>query len=65
MTEFDYLHETLSLEMARANLMRSKFAKMVEIPAPIGERCSKDILVMDNLDGIKLGEAIELELLEI
>ena len=65
MTEFDYQHEALSLELARANLMRSKFTKMVEIQETIGELCSKDILVMENLNGIKLAEAIELGLLDI
>jgi len=65
MTEFDYRHEALSLNLARANLIKSKFAKRVEIPEPIGELCSKDILVMEKLDGIKLAEAIELELASV
>mmetsp|Transcript_20227 Transcript_20227/g.28630 ORF Transcript_20227/g.28630 Transcript_20227/m.28630 type:complete len:767 (+) Transcript_20227:111-2411(+) len=59
MTEFDYEREAQSMEDVRYNMKNSKYAKRVLVPEPILELCSKNLLVMEMLEGKKLTDSIE------
>eukprot|EP00521_Asterionellopsis_glacialis_P015007 CAMPEP_0195309038 /NCGR_PEP_ID=MMETSP0707-20130614/38535_1 /TAXON_ID=33640 /ORGANISM="Asterionellopsis glacialis, Strain CCMP134" /LENGTH=781 /DNA_ID=CAMNT_0040373333 /DNA_START=574 /DNA_END=2919 /DNA_ORIENTATION=- len=59
MTEFDYEREAQSMEDVRRNMECSKYAKRVLVPEPIMELCSKNLLVMEMLEGKKLADSIE------
>ena len=56
MTEFDYTREAHNLQTARANILKSPFANRVKIPEPKIELFSKNVLVMEYLNGKKLAE---------
>lgn len=56
-TEFDYAEEGKNLKQVRDAVM-PKWGKLVEIPEPKLEMCSKHMLVMSYLDGIKLVDGI-------
>lgn len=56
LTEFDYRREAEHLEISRTNLI--KFSKEIVIPKPYLEYCSKEVLVMDFLEGPKLVDGI-------
>ena len=59
MTEFDYRSEAASLAEVRQNLARSPYNSQVCIPEPLEDLCCKQVLVMENLNGEKLINAIE------
>lgn len=65
MTEFDYTREAHNLQAARANILKSPFANRVKIPEPKIELCSKNVLVMEYLNGKKLAEDVEDKLASI
>ncbi len=65
MSEFDYCREAGSLERVRRNMLSSPFSKSVKIPKPIPGLCSKELLVMELLEGPKLSDSLEDELKEI
>ena len=65
MTEFDYTREAHNLQTARANILKSPFANRVKIPEPKIELCSKNVLVMEYLNGKKLAEDVEDKLASI
>lgn len=62
MSEFDFRRETASLEAVRDNMANSPFKRRIRIPEPLSALCTKEVLVMEMLDGKKLSEALEDEL---
>lgn len=54
--ELNYMNEARALEVARDNF---KGIRKVHIPNPIREYCTKDVLVMDFLEGVSLQKAIK------
>jgi aarF domain-containing kinase len=59
MTEFDYREEAKSLAQVRANMAQSPYWDRVRIPEPLESLCCKEVLVMEMLNGPKLINAIE------
>jgi aarF domain-containing kinase len=59
MTEFDYREEAKNLRRVRDNLMKSPWAGKVVVPKPFEEYCSKRVLVMEYLKGVKLTDLLE------
>ena len=64
-TEFDYRREAENLAAVRANLTRAGFVRdswwrpgVVDVPAPVSELCTKDVLVMSYLEGTNLVDGI-------
>lgn len=62
MSEFDYRCEADSLARVRENMAKSPFRNRIRIPQPLSQFCSKEVLIMEMLDGNKLSDAIEDEL---
>ena len=58
--EFDYREEAANLTLVR-NAIMPKWGGLVEIPRPHAQHCSKHILVMDCLNGIRLVDGIRRE----
>jgi aarF domain-containing kinase len=56
-TEFDYVREAQSLKLAH-DLTMPKWNKHFVIPEPYINLCSKNILVMEYLDGVKMVDGI-------
>ena len=46
----------------RDNMANSPFKRRIRIPEPLSALCTKEVLVMEMLDGKKLSEALEDEL---
>ncbi|OQR82811.1 glycoside hydrolase [Achlya hypogyna] len=59
MTEFDYRREAANLAEVRANIAKSPYADRFVVPAPFPELCTKDVLVMEFLDGKSLLDGIQ------
>ena len=57
LTEFDYRAEADNLYRVRANVL-PKWSSKVDIPRPHLELCSRHILVMDYMKGVKLVDGI-------
>jgi aarF domain-containing kinase len=62
MSEFDYRREAQSLDTVRRSLSRSPFRKLVHVPEPLRSLCTKELLVMEMLQGKKLSDSFEDEL---
>lgn len=62
MSEFDYRREAKCLSLVRQNMAKSPFKRKIRIPEPVTKLCSKELLVMQMLEGKKLSDAIEDEL---
>ena len=60
-TEFDYSREASNLALIR-NAMFPKWEDVIRIPRPHEELCSKHLLVMEYLDGVKLVDGIRAKL---
>lgn len=56
-TEFDYAKEGENLKLIR-DAMLPKWSSLVDIPSPYLEYCSKHVLVMEFLHGVKLVDGI-------
>lgn len=54
MTEFDYFNEAASLEAVRQNMMSSPYKNLVRVPEPLTKFSTKNVLIMEKLDGDKL-----------
>lgn len=65
MTEFDYTNEGRNLQKVRSNMLKSPYKNKVKVPYPILDLCSKNLLVMEYLEGKKLAVAIEEKLASI
>jgi aarF domain-containing kinase len=65
MSEFDYRREANSLDVVRSNMKNSPFRRSVRVPKPLLGLCSKELLVMELLDGTKLSDSLEKELEDI
>mmetsp|Transcript_24238 Transcript_24238/g.35916 ORF Transcript_24238/g.35916 Transcript_24238/m.35916 type:complete len:620 (+) Transcript_24238:134-1993(+) len=65
MTEFCYLNEGDNLASVRTNMANSPYAKRLIVPEPAMALCSKNLLVMELLEGTKLAVAMEDRLAEI
>lgn len=65
LTEFDYEREAAALQAAADALARSPFVSRVAIPRPLPELCSKQVLVMEYLDGEKLVDALRRQYAEL
>ena len=59
MTEFDYLLEAQNMDLLYNNIMvKGGWADRVVLPKPMTELCSKEVLVMEMLEGVKLVDGI-------
>jgi aarF domain-containing kinase len=58
-TEFNYVGEARNLEEVRGNLSKAGYDCVVEVPEPVMELCSKNVLVMRFLDGERLVDAVK------
>jgi len=59
MTEFDYREECRKLMTVRGNLIKGGWVpRRCEVPEPLPELSSKNVLVMEELDGTKLVDAL-------
>ena len=65
MTEFDYTNEGNNLLKVGKNMAKSPYANKVKVPHPMLHLCSKNLLVMEYLEGKKLASSIEEELASI
>jgi aarF domain-containing kinase len=61
LTEFDYREEAKNLEEVRANVL-PRWSHKVDIPAPYKQLCTREVLVMDRLPGVKLVDGIRAQL---
>ena len=62
MSEFDYHNEARNLKSVRRNMMDSPYRHKVQVPQPIMKFSSRNVLIMEYLDGIKLEQAVENDL---
>eukprot|EP00980_Cylindrotheca_fusiformis_P009750 scaffold2149_cov187-Cylindrotheca_fusiformis.AAC.28 len=62
MSEFDYRHEAGSLARVRENMAKSPFHRKIRIPEPLSKLCTKELLIMEMLEGEKLSDSIENDL---
>jgi aarF domain-containing kinase len=62
MSEFDYRREAGSLERVRLIMNESPFRGKVKVPEPQQALCTKDLLVMEMLHGMKLSDSLEEDL---
>ena len=62
MSEFDYRRESVSLDRVRRIISKSKFRQQVRVPEPQKALCTKNVLVMEMLDGRKLSDTLESDL---
>ena len=62
MTEFDYHNEARNLKTVGENMMDSPYRHKVQVPKPIVKFSSRNVLIMEYLDGIKLEQAVENDL---
>jgi predicted unusual protein kinase regulating ubiquinone biosynthesis (AarF/ABC1/UbiB family) len=62
MTEFDYCREADSLSTVRQHMAQSPYSRRIRIPEPLTKLCTKELLVMEMLNGKKLSDSIEDEL---
>ncbi|KAG8469557.1 hypothetical protein KFE25_006012 [Diacronema lutheri] len=53
-SEFDYVLEARNMARVHANLMPTRWARRVAVPAPLLDLCSHHVLVMELLPGEKL-----------
>eukprot|EP00985_Skeletonema_marinoi_P020325 scaffold12044_cov103-Skeletonema_marinoi.AAC.4 len=65
MTEFDYTNEGQNLLQVGKNMAKSPYANKVKVPYPMLDLCSKNLLVMEYLEGKKLATSIEEKLSSI
>ncbi|KAG7356579.1 ABC1 family-domain containing protein [Nitzschia inconspicua] len=59
MSEFDYRKEAASLERVRTIMNQSPFRGKVKVPEPQQSLCTKELLVMEMLNGKKLSDSME------
>ena len=59
MSEFDYRREADSLATVRRIMSKSPFKGQVTVPEPLKNVCTKEVLVMEMLDGKKLSDSLE------
>jgi len=62
MTEFDYVQEAIQMDNVRKNLEKAGLAgknKLSVVPKPFLEFCTKRVLVMEELKGEKLPDALK------
>ena len=59
MNEFDYRKEADSLQEVGDGLRNSRFRKLVGVPRPLSDLCSREVLVMEMLYGKKLSDSLE------
>uniref|UniRef100_A0A6B2L244 Protein kinase domain-containing protein n=1 Tax=Arcella intermedia TaxID=1963864 RepID=A0A6B2L244_9EUKA len=57
LTEFDYIGEAKNLEEIHNNIMPT-WKHLVAIPRPVMELCSKNVLVMEYIHGVRLIDGI-------
>ncbi len=65
MTEFDFYNEAKNLQTVRLNMMQSPYRNKVQVPQPIMKFTSHNVLMMEYLDGVKLEQAVENELVAV
>jgi aarF domain-containing kinase len=58
LTEFDYVREAEALAAAADACEAGPFARRVVVPRPLKELCTRDVLVMQFLEGEKLVDAL-------
>lgn len=62
MTEFDYRNEASNLQSVRENMLSSPYKQRVKVPEPIVAFSTKNVLLMEKLDGEKLVSSAERKL---
>ncbi len=65
MTEFDYRNEAKNLYSVRENMLSSPYKRRVRVPQPIVAYSTKNVLLMEKLNGEKLSFAAERKLSEV
>jgi aarF domain-containing kinase len=63
-TEFDYREEAKNLQLIR-DAIEPKWGSLVTIPRPHASLCSKHVLVMEYLEGVKLVDGIRAQFREM
>ena len=58
MSEFDYRRESSHQETIRIGLSEAGFDKSVVVPRTYPELCTREVLVMEFLPGVKLTEVV-------
>jgi len=58
LTEFDYVQEAANLEIIRKNIL-PKWGHVVHIPEAVSEVCTKEVLVMEKVEGKKLADGLK------
>jgi aarF domain-containing kinase len=57
MTEFDYRDEANSLRVVAENIM-PLYSHVARVPMPLEHMCTRDVLVMEYVPGVKLADGI-------
>lgn len=65
MTEFDYKTEAANLDSVRKNMLASPFKNRVRVPEPINKFSTRNVLIMEKLEGEKLVSVAENKLTEV
>lgn len=65
MTEFDYHNEANCLRDIRSNILQSPYRDKVKIPFPCYTLCTKNVLVMEMLNGKKLVDHLQSEIARV
>ena len=64
MTEFDYRNEASNLQSVRLNMLSSPYKNQVAVPEPLEKYSTKNVLIMERLDGEKLVSVAESRLIQ-
>ena len=59
MTEFDYRNEASNLHDVRKNMMNSPYRNKVRVPEPLIKFSTRNVLIMEKLEGDKLVSVAE------
>jgi aarF domain-containing kinase len=65
MTEFNYITEANHLRTVRHNMATSPYSRQVKIPDPLEYLCTRNVLVMELLEGKKLSDSVEDKLTKV
>ncbi|TFJ87962.1 hypothetical protein NSK_000782 [Nannochloropsis salina CCMP1776] len=58
MSEFDYRRESMHQDAIRIGLSKAGFGKAVTVPRPLLDLCTKEVLVMEYIPGVKLTDMV-------
>lgn len=58
MSEFDYRRESMHQDAIRIGLSEAGFDKAITVPRPYPELCTREVLVMEYIPGVKLTDVV-------